>query len=333
LQFYGNLLEQVRALPGVREATISDWVPLSDDHNDVVVTVEDHPLGPNELPRVHWTPTVDPSYFSTLHIPLLAGRTFESPYRAQPSMDVIVSKAFADRYWPDGSPIGKRIRPDIQGPWFTIVGEVGNAHYASLDKPAEDAVYLPMSTPDSARLGAPRFVALFVKTNGHQDVSGAVRNIVHALDASTPTYDQRSFSSVVTAASSRAKITVLLLIVASTLALILGAVGLYGVMAYGVSLRQREIGVRIALGAQPSQVSRMISRQGLGLALVGIAIGGGVALGATRLLRGLLYDVSPTDPLTFAVACLGLLGMAGLASWVPARRAAAVDPADTLKSA
>ncbi|MFI5242311.1 MAG: FtsX-like permease family protein [Gemmatimonadales bacterium] len=104
-------------------------------------------------------------------------------------------------------------------------------------------------------------------------------------------------------------------------------------MAYGVSLRQREIGVRIALGAQPGQVSRMISRQGLGLALVGVVIGTGVALGATRLLRGLLFDVSPTDPLTFAAACAGLLGMAGLASWLPARRAAAVDPADTLKSA
>ena len=332
LQFYGNLLEQVRALPGVREATISDWVPLSDDHNDVVVTVEDHPLGPNELPRVHWTPTVDPSYFGTLHIPLLAGRTFESPYRAQPSMDVIVSKAFADRYWPDGSPLGKRIRPDIQGPWFTIVGEVGNAHYQCLDEPAEDAVCLPMSTPDSARLGAPRFVALFVKTDGHQDVSASVRNIVHALDPSTPTYDQRSFASVVTAASSRARITVLLLIVASTLALILGAVGLYGVMAYGVSLRQREIGVRIALGAQPNQVSRMISRQGLGLALIGIVIGGAVALSVTRLLRGLLYDISPTDPLTLVSTCVGLLLMAGLASWVPARRAASVDPSEALRS-
>jgi len=332
LQFYGNVLEQVRALPGVREASMSDWVPLSDDHNDVVVTVEDHPLGPNELPRVHWIPTVDPTYFSTLHIPLLAGRTFESPYRAQPTMEAIVSKAFADRYWPNGSPLGKKIRPDIQGPWLTIVGEVANVHYQSLDKPAEDAVYMPFSTPDSLRWDTPRFVALLVRSDGHQDLAAAVRNIVHTLSPSTPTYDQRSLSSIVTAASSRARITVLLLVVASTLALILGAVGLYGVMAYGVSLRQREIGVRIALGAQPAQVSRMISRQGLVLGLLGIVIGGAVALGVTRLLRGLLYDVSPTDPLTFITACAGLLAMAGLASWVPARRAAAVDPADTLKS-
>lgn len=333
VQFYGSLLEQVRALPGVRDATISDWVPLTDDHNDVVVTVEDHPLPPTALPRVHWTASVDPGYFRTMSIPLLAGRTFESPYRAQPSMDAVVSKAFAARYWPHGSALGKKIRPDIKGPWFTIVGEVGNVNFQSLDKPAEDAIYLPLSTPDSVQWSAPRFVALLVQTEGRQDVSLAVRNIVHALDPSTPTYDQRSLASVVTAASSRARITVLLLVVASTLALILGAVGLYGVMAYGVSLRQREIGVRIALGAQPAQVSRMISRQGLGLALVGIVIGTGVAVAATRLLSGLLYDVSPTDPYTFGATCIGLLGMAGLASWVPARRAAAVDPAETLRSA
>lgn len=124
----------------------------------------------------------------------------------------------------------------------------------------------------------------------------------------------------------------LLLVIASTLALILGAVGLYGVLAYGVSLRQREIGVRIVLGARPSAVSWMVSRQALGLALAGIAIGTGFALAATRLLRGLLFGVSPTDPLTLGATCLGLLAMAGVASWVPARRAAAVDPSEALRS-
>ncbi|HEY7859856.1 MAG TPA: ABC transporter permease, partial [Gemmatimonadaceae bacterium] len=164
VRFYGTLLEQVRALPGVRDATISDWVPLSDDHNDVVVMVEDHPLAPNELPRVHWAPSVDPDYFRTMRIPLLAGRTFESPYRGQPSLNAVVSKAFAERYWPEGSALGKKIRPDITGPWFTIVGEVGNAHFQSLDKAAEDAVYFPISAPDSARWSAPRFAALLVRT-------------------------------------------------------------------------------------------------------------------------------------------------------------------------
>jgi putative ABC transport system permease protein len=333
LQFYGRLLEQVRALPGVREATLSDWVPLSNDHNDVVVMVEDHPLPPSALPRVHIVPTVDPEYFKTLRIPLLAGRTFESPYGSQPSMDMIVSEAFAKRYWPNESALGKRIRPGIVGEWFTIVGEVADVHYEALDKPAEDAVYLPMAPFDTAQTSTPRFVALFVRADGQQNTALPVRNIVHAMDPSLPAYSQRALSTVVASASSRARVTMLLLVVASTLSLILGAVGLYGVMAYGVSLRRREIGVRIALGAQPSQVSRMISQQGIRLALVGIAIGAAIAFAVTRMLSSLLYDVSPTDPLTFGGSCMALLGIAALASWVPARRAAAVNPADTLKNA
>jgi putative ABC transport system permease protein len=332
MQLYGRLLDQVRALPGVREATISDWVPLTSDHNDVVVTVEDHPLPPDALPADHFVASVDQNYFKTMGIPLLAGQTFESPYRGSPSSSVVVSRAFAERYWPGGNALGKRIRPSLDGAWFTIVGEVGNVHYEALNKPAETAVYMPLLPVDSIAWGSPRFVSLLVRTEGRQDVALPIRNIVHALDPALPTYDQQPLSSVISASSSRARVTMLLLVVASTLALVLGAVGLYGVLAYGVSLRQREIGVRIVLGARPSAVSWMVSRQALGLALAGIAIGTGFALAATRLLRGLLYDVSPTDPLTLGATCLGLLAMAGMASWVPARRAAAVDPAEALRS-
>jgi len=319
-------------LPGVREATISDWVPLSADHNDVVVSVEDHPLPPGAIPSDHYVATVDPNYFKTMGIPVLAGQTLESPYRGHPSLNVVVSKAFAERYWPGGSALGKNIRPSLDGPWFSIVGVVGNVHYEALSKPAEDAVYLPLFAADTDATSTPLFVTLLVRTAGHQDIESPIRNIVHALDPALPTYDQRSLSSVISSASSRARVTMLLLVIASTLALILGAVGLYGVLAYGVSLRQREIGVRIVLGAQPSEVSWMVSRQALGLALEGIAIGTGFALAATRLLSGLLYDISPTDPLTLSATCLGLLLMAGVASWIPARRAAGVDPSEALRS-
>ena len=333
MQLYGRLIEQVRALPGVREAAIGDWVPLTSDHNDVVVEVEDHPLPPNALPADHFVATVDPNYFKTMGIPLLAGQTLESPYSGRRSLGVVVSKAFADRYWPGGNALGKNIRPAISGPWFTVVGEVGNVHLAALNKPAEDAVYLPMLPSDTSSAITPAFVTLFVKTAGAQDLFRQTRDIVHALDPAVPTYMQQSLSSVVSAASARARVTMVLLVIASTLALILGAVGLYGVLAYGVSLRQREIGVRIVLGAPPAEVSWMVSRQALGLAMAGIVIGIGFALAATRLLSGLLYDVSPTDPLTLGATCIGLLVMAGLASWIPARRAAAVDPSEALRSA
>jgi putative ABC transport system permease protein len=332
LQFYGRLLEQVRALPGVREATVSDWVPLTTDHNDNVVMVQDHPLPPDALPRVHFTATVDPNYFKTMGIPMLAGQTLPSPYQLQSTLTAVVSQAFAERYWPGGNALGKSIHPKLTGPWYTIVGEVANVHFEALSKAAEDAVYMPLSS-DSTVENAPHFVTLLVKTEGQQDVELPIRNVVHALDPALPTYDQQPLSNVIASASSRARVTVLLLVIASTLALILGAVGLYGVLAYGVSLRRREIGVRIVLGAPPAEVSWMISRQALRLTLTGIVLGTAFALAATRLLSGLLYDVSPTDPLTLAATCLGLLVMAGLASWVPARRAAAVDPAEALRSA
>ncbi len=157
VQFYGRLLDQVRALPGVREATISDWVPLTLDHNDVVVTVEDHPLPPDALPADHFVATVDPNYFKTMGIPLLAGQPHESPYRGRPSSDVVVSKAFAEHYWPGGSALGKKIRPALTGPWFTIVGEVGDVHYEALNKPAETAIYMPLLPVDSVVVGHPDF--------------------------------------------------------------------------------------------------------------------------------------------------------------------------------
>jgi ABC-type antimicrobial peptide transport system permease subunit len=163
-------------------------------------------------------------------------------------------------------------------------------------------------------------------------MTSAVRRVVHAIDPALPTYDERPLADIVSAASARARVTLLLLAIASALALILGAVGIYGVMAYGVSLRQRELGVRLALGARPIDVSRMVSRQGVTLGAIGVVIGIVCALSVTRLLRGLLYDVSPTDPLTLVTTCVVLLMVAFLASWIPARRAASVDPAEILRS-
>jgi putative ABC transport system permease protein len=330
---FTRLLDQVRALPGVRDATLTNWVPLTNDHDDTVVQVEDHPLPPNAVPRAHFMPSVDARYFQTMSIPLISGRTFGPVDPAHPPLEAVVSRAFAERYWPGASPLGKRVRPGIDGQWWTIVGEVGDVHLDVLDKPANDALYLPLvATRDSAPT-AEHFVALLVRT----DREGAalqpeIRRIVHSLDPAVPTYDERSLPEIVSAASARARVTLLLLAIASLLALILGAVGIYGVMAYGVSLRQREIGVRIALGARPLDVSRMVSRQGVTLGGIGVVIGIVCALSVTHLLRGLLYDVSPTDPVVLGATCIVLLVVAFFASWIPARRAAAVDPSEALRA-
>ena len=332
IQFDNQLLERVRALPGVRDAALSDLAPLTTDANTNVVSVEDHPVPPNAVPRVHTTLSIDGHLFRTMKIPLLAGRTFSAPDAARPSAEAIVSRAFAKRYWPNGSPLGKRLRPAISGPWLTIVGEVGDVHYDALDKPPSEAVYYPLAMPDSDINGAPRYVALFVDATGHESsVASTIRALVRSLDKSLPTYDEHPLTEIVAAATARARVTLSLLALASALALLLGALGVYGVMAYTVSLRQREIGVRMALGAAPREVRGMISRQGMRLGLTGIGIGLAGALVTTRLLRGLLYEVSPTDPFALGGTCLVLLAIAALASWIPARRAAAIDPLEALR--
>jgi predicted permease len=339
MHFYDALLVKLRAVPGVESATLGDWVPLSDDHNDTVIAVEDRPLPPNAVPADHFVTAVDGQYFRTMGIPMLTGRSFgvQDPTRA--TLEAVVSRAFAKRYWGDASPLGKRIDEGIGAQWYTIVGEVGDAHYDALDKPANEIVYFPLVTAHSSLERAdanstyvPPYLTVFARSSAPAGrVTASIRDIVHSLDASLPTYGEKPLGDLVRATSARAREMLLLVAVASLLALVLGAVGIYAVMAYGVSLRQREIGVRIALGAQPSQVRRMISRDGVGLAAIGVAIGVAAAIGVTRFLRSLLYDVSPTDPVILAGTCVALLLVALAASWIPARRAASVDPSEALR--
>jgi len=332
MNLFGALVDRARAIPGVRNVALTDWVPLSDDHNDSAIDVEDQQRAPNAVGADHFVATVDGEYFDAMRIPLLRGRTFGASDASRPTDDVIVSHAFAERYWHGASPIGKRIRP-FGGKWHTIVGEVGDAHYDALDKPANDIVYFPIVTADKGTPNTPSALSLIVRTDaGESAAISAIRRIVHSLDPGLPTYNEKPLRQLVRGASARAQALVVLLAIASALALTLGAVGLYGVMAYGVSVRRREIGVRMALGARPSDVSRMVTRDGLRLAIAGVAIGLVGALAGSRLLRGLLYDVSATDPLTLVVTVAVLLGVAFVASWVPARRAAAVDPAGVMRS-
>ena len=334
MRFYAELLGRVRAIPGVDRATLDDWIPLSDDHNDGVIGVEDHPLPPNAVPPDFFVARVDGQYFRTMGISLLSGRSFGTQDPTRPTLEVVVSRAFAKRYWGEASPLGKRLQPVLATSWYTIVGVAGDAHYDALDKPANEIVYFPLVSADDKGLpDVPPYLTVIAHSAAPAGrVTAAIRDIVHSLDPALPTYGEQPLGNLVHAASARAREMLLLLAVASALALILGAVGIYGVMAYGVSLRQREIGVRIALGAQPSQVRRMISRDGVGLAAVGVAIGVAAAIGVTRFLRSLLYDVSPTDPLILVGTCVTLLLVALAASWIPARRAASVDPSEALRS-
>lgn len=333
VQFYDDLLSRVKALPGVQSASLTTWLPLTSDNNTSVTEIEDHPAPPGSVPRVHAHLAVTSGYFATMRTPVLSGRTFEATTGTRPIAEALVSRSFAERYWKGTSALGKRLRTGIDGPWYSIVGVVGDVHLHTLDQPAEEAIYFAMVTPDKDTAYAERYMSLVVRGEASSaTLSPAIRRIVHDLDPALPTYAEHSMSDIVSSATARTRFTMLLLGFASAIALILGAVGIYGVMAYGVSVRRREIGVRMALGARPSDVSWMISRQGMLLAGIGIAIGLGASIGLTRFLRGLLYDISPMDPVSLIGAAASLLAVTLLASWIPARRAAAVDPAHALRA-
>jgi predicted permease len=333
LRFYQRALERMQALPGVLSVAITDWLPLTGDHNDSVITIEDQPLPPDAVPPDHLMAYVGPTYFRTLGIPLLSGRTFEPADPARASTEVIVSRRFAERYWKGQSPIGKRIRDNIKGPWSTIVGVAGDVHMESLERPAEEFVYLPlMKVSDDGPL-VPANVAFVLRGSGDpSSLAAPLRAIFRDLDPTLPTFDERPMSDRVAGAAARTRFVLLMLGAASVVALVMGMVGLYGVLAYGVTLRRREIGVRMALGATMGDVTRMIARRGIALAALGIVAGLVGAIGATRLLHGLLYGVSPTDPVALAGTCLLLFAVALVASWLPARRAASVDPMEALRN-
>jgi predicted permease len=319
LRFFEALVSQARALPGVRNVGLTDWVPLSGDRHDTAIEVEGNPF-----PASHPVATADASYFETLRIPLLEGRTFGERDPAHPASEVIVTRAFAARYWPGTSPLGRRVRP-LGGSWSTVVGEVGDVHHDGLDRPPGDLLYFPVCNPGA--------LSLIVRTDAPEgDTLAAVRSLVRALDPAVPTYDEGSMRRVLEGASARARTLALLLAASSAVASLLAAVGLYGVIAYTVSLRRRELGIRMALGARPRDLSRMMSLVGLRLAAAGIAIGLACTPFCSGMLRRVLYGVSPTDPVTLIATAMAVLVLAFVATWIPARRAAAVPPAEALRS-
>jgi putative ABC transport system permease protein len=317
LNFFDAFVREANAIPGVRDVGLTSWVPLSGDRGDSAIEVEAHPSQAN-----HAVATVDASYFRTLRIALLRGRTFGDAARR--SNEAIVTRAFAERYWPGASPLGKRVRA-AGGEWHTVVGEVDDVHYDALDRPARAMVYFPIAEPGG--------LSLVVRTDSPAgEALSAIRGIVHALDGGVPTYDEGPLGQLVDNSSARARALAVLLASASVVTSLLAAVGLYGIMAYTVSIRRRELGIRMALGAGPRDVSQMVSLAGLRLATVGIAIGIAGTLLTSQLLRGLLYGVSPTDLMTLSVTPVAVFVVALVATWIPARQAAAVHPSEALRS-
>ncbi len=338
-RFVHQLLEKVREVPGVELAGTTTTLPLSGGRSTSTHHVEDHPLPPDAVPFLLGTRFASPGYFEAMGIPLVEGQSFERIDTERRSDGVIISQSVARRFWPGKSALGKRLTPGMAGssPWFTIVGVVGDVREYGLHEKPTEAIYYPLvrlQTDDDGDEWVPNSFSITVKARPGIDplsLAEPVRKAVWSIDPNLPLSATRSMEQVVERSMARVSFTMLLLAIGATVALLLGAVGIYGVISYVVSQRTQEIGVRMALGAKRGDVSGMVLKEGMVLTLLGIGFGLAASLAVTRLMRALLFEVSPNDPATFAAVPVILAVVALLASYIPARRAASVTPLEAIR--
>jgi putative ABC transport system permease protein len=320
----------VQALPGVQSVSLAQSAPLSYFYSPAFsspVFVEGHEPAQGENPPFAGNNTIGPNFFRTLRIPLLSGREFTDQDREGAPRVAIVNETLVRDLFPNTNPIGQRVRVLLRQPsTWEIVGVVKDSKYRSLGEDSMPYIFLPyLQNPQPA-------MALHVQTSGNpRGLAAAVRREVQALDPNLPAFNVMSLADNIDISLFPSRFGAVLLGVFGFLALLIASIGIYGVMSYGVSERTHEMGIRMALGARGRDVLRLVISQGMWLALIGVAIGAGLALAVTRVVKSYLYDVSVTDPLTFIGIAVLLIGVALLACYVPARRATKVDPLEALR--
>jgi putative ABC transport system permease protein len=334
-----HTMDAVSAIPGVTSVGVATKIPLDvESRQDSAVFIEGRELPPGTIPPILQIVFATPNYFRAMGISFMAGRSFAplDPAGEPPPgvPEVIVSEAFARRYWKNESAIGKRIRMNPFDPWHVVVGVVQSVRDVALEQAPIEEVYCPLVTMSAASTPwIPRDLALVARTSGDPTaLAPLVRRVVQSVDPSLPLYRVMPTSALLSEATARTTFTLLLLAIAAAVAMTIGAVGIYGVISYLVSLRTREIGIRLALGATPGDMRFFVTRQAIVDAAIGVVAGVVAAVGVTRTLGAILFNVSPTDPATLIGAAALLILTAMAASWLPARRAAALDPASTLRS-
>jgi putative ABC transport system permease protein len=328
LTFHESLAEKTKAMPGVIGVGASWTFPLNDRFsNDNSFEIEGRAVDAGQpLPQADYR-SASPDYFDTIGVPLLRGRVFDPHDRVKAPAVAVLSRGLARRYWGDVDPIGQRISDDKGKTWRTVVGVVGDVRNASLDKTPKDTLYLPF-------LQFPGFsYTYFVRTVGDPMVlAHEVRQTVYALDPQTAVANVRTLEQVRHESIASPRLIASLLGAFATLALAITAAGLSGLIAFTVSQRTHEIGIRMALGADSPRVVRMLLRQGLSSVAIGLVLGVAGALALTRLVAGMLYGVAPTDVVCFVASGAVLVMVATLACWGPARRATSIDPQVALRS-
>ncbi len=333
VRFFARAIETISRVPGVQATGAASKLPLEERaQTSTAVFVESQPMSPKSLPDLYPVSYVTPGYFGAMGIPIVRGETFRRLDPPNVRLETIVSEAFAAHYWPDRSAIGQRVRILVSGPWYTVVGVAGDVRDAALDRPADPMIYCPLLPPTVDQRWMPGDLALVVRTPGDPGaVASAVRSAIRRLDPSLPMFRTQTLEDLVAHASAQRALVLRLVSIASAVALLLGAMGLYGVMAYVVSLRTREIAIRMALGERAAAVGWLVVRQGVAVAMLGVGVGLAGAIGIARALTAWLFDVAPSDPLVLALAAGLVLALATAASWIPSRRATAVNPAVTLR--
>jgi len=323
--FYRQVQEQVGALPGVRSAALAYIVPISGGGMRTSVWIEGYQPKPNEDTELN-TNIVSPNYFKTIGIPLVQGRDFTAADTAAAPGVVIINEEFARRYFGGANPMGKRVRTDSKGPYLEVVGVARNAKYRGLREEPLPFFYTPLAQESMSSL------TLFVRTEADPlTVLPSVRAELNGLNKNLTLYEINTLSAHLAEALFADRMIAVLLSVFGVTALLLAAVGLYGVMSYVVARRTHEIGVRMALGAQTGDIMKLVLWQGMMLLVVGGVVGLVAAFALTRLMSSLLYGVSASDPATFVGVTLLLAGVAFLACYLPARRATKVDPMVALR--
>ena len=328
--------ERIQQIPGVASVGLSSSITLDGNINNNPIFIEDFPTPSGQIPPMRRFKFISPGFSQTMGNRLVAGRdlTWADVY-GDPTV-LLISENLARKYWRDPArAVGRRVRETPQARWRQIVGVVGDIRDNGVDQPAPEAVYLPMLMKEwwGIPMMVQRNMAYAIRSPriGTLSFLKEIREAVWSVNGNLPVADVRTLKQIYRQSMARTSFTLLLLALASAMALLLGVIGIYGVISYSVSQRTREIGIRMALGAREQNVSRMFVSHGLRLVAIGIAIGVGAAAGLTRLLRTLLFEVSPLDPLTFTAVSIGLVVVALLASYLPARRATAVDPVQALK--
>jgi predicted permease len=339
VRMHEQIRERIAGIPGVAVVGLSTSITMDGNDSNDAVFVQDFPPAPGQLPPIRRMKSISPDYFRTMGNDVIAGRDLEWADIHERRPVAIVTENFAREYWKEpAAALGRRIRTELgdKQPWAEIVGVVGDEHDDGVSKPPVATVYWPMvrSRVDGAVSYVDRTFAYAIRSPrvGSEALMDQVRQAVWAVNPNLPLANVRSVEAILERSMARTSFTLVMLGIAAGVALLLGAVGIYAVISYIVAQRTREIGVRIALGAQRADVSRMVLRHGLMLALAGLGAGLLGAAGLTRLMTALLYGVKPVDPLTYGAVSATIAAIALLASWVPARRAARLDPVEALRS-